>query len=1075
MASALSHTLADTVTLSEELRTEGRIDGQVKLYNTDRDDEFEADAETFFKRTVSTHGLEETLSILRDSLNGDDPRNTHVLYGPYGAGKSHQMVAFYHCFNSPEIAGPWTDEHVPGMDAALPTDATTISVSIQYENDQYEYLWEPFFEALEYDPGSFASGGYPGIKTIEEAIGDRTVAFIVDELEDWWDSLNDDRRAANRGFLQALMEATAMDSLELYTIMSVLRQGSAVHDILDREDAVQVNMNSKVSKRDVLLHRLIDDVETELASEIIDGYLEAYDRSDYVTEDDRPTRDEFEEIYPIHPELIDTLESRYYKTDSNQNTRGMIYLFSTILLELREETDLITHGDIDAEQFEDELTKINRARPDACTNDIDRIDDTIDHGRRILNTILLYSLNDSQGEGANVAQIVMGAYQTGDRIAEIYIQLEELHGIAWHLHKLNGKYAIRDKRNPNALIRNAAGDVSETAAKGEIATMVEELFGHGAYTVGFRMDDLKQIPDSKQVKVIIKDSEWTADEVRDVITDEGRGRSWRNTFLFVQPKEGSAIESGTRYIDKARYVEGARQVLAGDGLDDGIKARIRAMKNQEEEELQKELRRAYGDVIDGDDLLNEFDDATRMQLDVFVIEGDEYSASTLIDEAAADPFDLESHIWPIAEDLLSRKGETTIEAIYEAFLTNPQYPIPGSVGDVIDAAKEALADAPILIHTPADGFSTNLEALRPKSTIIHEDDIETWGIEEIESDLRSRFSQGTTEISVGDYHTELASKTDVRIDGDEQDRLFMAIGRLIQDDAYILRHGAELLTEPELDAAIRDVSMARIIGASDIADRLTDTIETDGRVTVEAILREIRQADDVYLPKADTETAIREAVVSVLADDYLIEANHRYQDSLADRDPLEVTLVPVVPDSFADEINEYLTELDGGETFDVATIQNRFGSAVTEAGVRTHLLRTLGTETAPRFTISSTGSTDPSQWMPGYPFQIYEEGSQTWTFGYTGDSVTDLRSKWRSVRTAESPDGPSVLEHGFVKFVLEGNAGVPTTMQGAAETDRAQVNLTLEAGQDDAAIEELLERLSDDAFDIDIDLSFTEE
>jgi len=102
---SLSRTLDDTVTLSRELREDGQIDGQVKLYNVDDENEFESDAELFFDRTLMTQGLREALSILRDSLTGEDPRGTHILYGPYGSGKSHQMVALYHCFDDPVRCG----------------------------------------------------------------------------------------------------------------------------------------------------------------------------------------------------------------------------------------------------------------------------------------------------------------------------------------------------------------------------------------------------------------------------------------------------------------------------------------------------------------------------------------------------------------------------------------------------------------------------------------------------------------------------------------------------------------------------------------------------------------------------------------------------------------------------------------------------------------------------------------------------------------------------------------------------------------------------------------------------------
>src|SRR6056297_764680 len=107
---SLSKTLEDTVTLSRELREDGQIDGQVKLYNVDDENEFESDAELFFDRTLMTQGLREALSILRDSLRGDDPRWTHILYGPYGSGKSHQMVALYHCFSNPTEAGAWGND-----------------------------------------------------------------------------------------------------------------------------------------------------------------------------------------------------------------------------------------------------------------------------------------------------------------------------------------------------------------------------------------------------------------------------------------------------------------------------------------------------------------------------------------------------------------------------------------------------------------------------------------------------------------------------------------------------------------------------------------------------------------------------------------------------------------------------------------------------------------------------------------------------------------------------------------------------------------------------------------------------
>jgi len=91
---------------------------------------------------------------------------------------------------------------------------------------------------------------------IEDAVGDRTVAFFMDELEDWFGALDGRRLSANRGFLQALLETTSRTNL--FAIVSVLREGSDVHDILSRQTRVEVNMSNQVDIRDVLRHRLVE-------------------------------------------------------------------------------------------------------------------------------------------------------------------------------------------------------------------------------------------------------------------------------------------------------------------------------------------------------------------------------------------------------------------------------------------------------------------------------------------------------------------------------------------------------------------------------------------------------------------------------------------------------------------------------------------------------------------------------------------------------------------------------------------------------------------------------------------------
>jgi len=1060
----LSKTLEDTVTLSRELREEGQIDGQVKLYNVEEENEFESDAELFFDRTLMTQGLREALSILRNSLSGDDPRGTHILYGPYGSGKSHQMVALYHCFADPDAAGEWAGETIDGFKSSLPDSATPITVAMQ--NEQYEFLWEPFFEALEYDPGTFESGGYPDMQTIQDAVGDNTVAFFVDELEDWFDTLQGDRKSANKAFLQSLLESTALSDLELYTIVSVLRDDSEVHDILNREQAVEINMNNQVDKREVLRHRLIESIDEGAARDIVNGYYDAYEQSDHVDLPD-DLLSEMHDLYPFHPALLDALESRYYADEGNQNTRGMIYLFSKVLLEMRDQTDLITHGDIDAIEFEDELAKINYEILNAATGDIkSRIDtDEVPHGRRILNTILLYSLKPSEGEGAEVYEIVMGAYQTGDLVSDVVLNLERLHGVAWHLHKLNGKYAIRDRQNPNALIRNAAVDVSETSAKAEIADFITDIFGSRAAPVGFRTNDMQEVPDEREITVVVKDDQWTQDEVKQVITNDGRGREWRNTLVFVQPSGDKAIESGTRYIDKARYIEGARQVLADESLDDEIRSSIKDMRVQEENELREELQLLYGEVLDGEDLLNDFGQVAPMDLDVYVNDGAELDGSNIADSAAADTFDIRSHVWDIVDDLLNRRGEITIEDIYEQFLRDPELPIPGSANDVMNATVKALGDKPVLARDTG-GFRDDLSESSLETVLVHQEDVDVWGVDDVEQELRERFGSGTTALDIGDFELELVEDGEIWIDGDSHDIVMRAIGRLNEDDQYVVVRGNEILDKPQSDATIRHVGNATVVGASHLREQIEERIKADGYANVDNIIGEIRADESVYLPPDETETAAREAVNEFLVDDYVLEAGGRYLESLGDREPTAVKIVPTVPERIGERILEYIDDLDADDQFTVNKVTDRFDDTVTEHMVRTFLLENIGKDEEPEYVVNTTGSEKASDWVPGYPFRRDDPEAETWRFEYNGDDVAALRTKWRDNHLS------GTVEYGDITFMLPDREGIPGALQGTADVEKTQVSLTLRSEQDYTKVQDLFERMPDEAESLKIEISF---
>ncbi|MDL0135381.1 DUF499 domain-containing protein [Halobacterium salinarum] len=1072
----LDTTIHDVLTLSQEL-TEGNglIKGQIRLYDVDSDaDTLESDARRFFDRTLLTGGLEDSLKRLRDTLQGEDNNRLHEMYGPYGTGKSHQMVALYHCFQSPDVVGNWADGRIEGLGDALPDEALPIVVSLQKE--QYDYLWEPLFEKLDYDLDEEDyddEGGYPPIDIINEAVGDRTVAFFADELEDWFGALKGQRKDANRGFLQALFETSmSQRHTELYTFVSVLREGSDVHDILSREnERVQVNMSNQVDIKDVLRHRLVDSIDDRAAMRsLVDQYIEAYADTDYVDLPDG-LREDMYATYPFHDKLIEDLKTRFFAETESGATRGMLYLFARILVDRYKEIDLITHGEVDAVEYNDELTRINveHARPNCCYDDItERLADAdIDYGRPILSTVLIHSLTPGLDEGATTSDIVIGTYHPGDRINDIIVDLERLQGEVYHLWRSDDRYVIREDENPRSLVKNAARDVEDEDAIELLGDTVETLFGSGAHAVGFNVNgELENVSDSQNIKTVVKNGPWDADSVGEIIKNQPAGRQWRNTLVFVQPKNGKTISPTSqqeKFLGKAKEVIGAEIRKADENLAEEIREEIAKLHDEYEDDLLERLESAYGEIIDGDDLLNEFDYAAEMSLENFVATEPVLNASNIAAAVEADPFDLQRHVWDIVRDRLDNRSETTIDDIYEQFLMDPTYPIPGSAQAVVNAVEDGLEDEPILAHN-GSGFKDELRGLNQDTVLVLESDVEKWSTEEVESELRGRFGAGTKEVDLGSFELDLRQRTDVWIhDQDPEDAVKMAAGRLANEDHYVLVSGSDILDKVRSDATLRDVSDAETLGANEIRDRIEETVDAAGEADTSQVLTTIRNDAEVYLPQDDTESAFRSAVSALLADGYKLKTGGDYVSTLGDRDSTSVVLAPMVPEDIGDRILNYIGGLDEEATFQVQSIQSECATGQPEAAVKHFLLANLGKED-PHYVVGATGSEDPADWFPGAGFRIPPE--EGWTFEYQGDSPAEMRQEWN-----ESHESGSV-SYGSLSFNTDGEGAVPGGLQGVAEFQQAHTDLQLELGQSHEIVADILENIPESATSIDITIQF---
>jgi hypothetical protein len=104
--------------------------------------------------------------------------------------------------------------------------------------------------------------------------------------------------------------------------------------------------------------------------------------------------------------------------------------------------------------------------------------------------------------------------------------------------------------------------------------------------------------------------------------------------------------------------------------------------------------------------------------------------------------------------------------------------------------------------------------------------------------------------------------------------------------------------------------------------------------------------------------------------------------------------------------------------------------------------------------------------VPGSPFREADTEADTWRFEYIGDDVAAMRKKWRD----EHQTGE--VEVGDITFMLPDREGIPSALQGTADVERTQISLTLQSGQDYTKVQDMFERMPDEATSLKVEISF---
>lgn len=573
--------LKDFVSLKKEVQ-EGEISGIIKLYNVLKEGERkEKNPEYIFSITYLTNPVKDILAAIEEKLNGEKERGGFVLTGGNGTGKSHILLLLYHLFKHSKKGREWLEEK--GVEIGLPKEKELHLLLSPYED--VTYLWEPFFEKLGQGEVNKSIENYPGIKKIEEAVKavKKPVILLIDDLEGWYEPLSPRAKQRNSKFLEHLMEV-AYSELDLLVFSSIYGDNKELKRVLKRGKPYMKDLALAEDRRDIILYRLFKEIDEEEAESIVEKYIDKYQKIGLNIKDWDEYQREMESSYPFHPQLLELLLNRYVALPDYQNSRGVLWLLGSVVRRLYEkrEKDLVLTSDIDVKHERDDLVKAaDRSLIEKCQSDLERC--RFQYGRKLLNTVLLFSLGKDREKGAIKKDLLLGTLTPRDNVNDLYASLPKLKKNSYFVWKVGEKYTLREKEK---IITRIQKEVEQMVSRGETEKAMSQISNQLKRRSNFYIYPREDIPDNKRIKVVIGLKRLNDEEIREFF----KGREYRNTVILVFPR---------RDIDLRKY-EDLLLIAQRLGLEKEVKTEVKKEKRKQLLEHLKrdreELKRRLGDL-----------------------------------------------------------------------------------------------------------------------------------------------------------------------------------------------------------------------------------------------------------------------------------------------------------------------------------------------------------------------------------------------------------------------------------------------------------------------------------------------
>jgi hypothetical protein len=559
------------------------------------------DADTFFKKTFLTQGLQNLLNIVDKRILGKGGDPVIQIQTPFGGGKTHSLIALYHKCKEKKVK-------------------TVVIVGEKLDPDST--IWSIIEKQLTGKVNKFKETVAPGGEALKELLlKNAPFVILMDEVLQYVTRAagvkigSSNLAAQTMAFMQALTETVS----SIPNGCLLISLPSSVPEHYDQNAEKLYQQLQKVSGRlekiytpveegeitSIIRKRLFSEIDENEAKKIVDAFMEYSEKEAILPPGMFGTeyRDRFISSYPFLPDVVDILYQRWGTFPNFQRTRGVLRLLSIVIHSLKKSKNSyisLADFDLSIQELRQELLKHigpefngviasdltgNQAGSKLVDESLGKAYQGLSLGLRSTTSIFMYSFSGGHIKGATTGEIKRAATTFDNPSAIIEAALSKLEKELFFLQSHGDKYFFSNQPNLNRIVLTQMENIKNAEVHLFEQDLLQDSIKGAPFSVYSWEDRPSNIPDNEQLKLVII-KKGNSYKIKEIISTKGQSpRVYRNTMFVLYPNE----------MEEGRLFDSIKRKIAYENIE---KDKNLNLSEEQKKDIRKELKKLDNSLLE---------------------------------------------------------------------------------------------------------------------------------------------------------------------------------------------------------------------------------------------------------------------------------------------------------------------------------------------------------------------------------------------------------------------------------------------------------------------------------------------